>query len=176
MSESQWWYLFHKEVKSCDSTTLVLDLTISKPGLKAVSSNASLGWRVRFFGRDDPGFLKEEVRTYPMAPMSPINSPTFFCFHDYSLCYVKMFVQDKLTVSSKKIATCIFGYIGERNRKDTRETRKQQRLVGEMLVEGHCWLVTMKSRAASRDEGSGLLDSEKPSALSISERDKDGTG
>jgi hypothetical protein len=43
MSEGQWWYLFHKEVKSCDSTTLVLDLTISKPGLKAVSSNASLG-------------------------------------------------------------------------------------------------------------------------------------
>ncbi len=32
-----------------------------KPGLIAVSSNASPGWTVRFFGGDDLGFLKERI-------------------------------------------------------------------------------------------------------------------
>ncbi len=38
---------------------LVHNLTISNPGLKAVSSNASRGSTVRLFGGDDRGFLKE---------------------------------------------------------------------------------------------------------------------
>jgi hypothetical protein len=40
--------------------TLVNDLTISNPGLKAVFSNGSPGSIVRFFGDDDWGFWKRE--------------------------------------------------------------------------------------------------------------------
>ncbi len=58
---------------------LVWRLTISNPGLKALSSNASPGWTVRFFfGSYDRDFLKDGVKNYPMTPMSPLNSPTFF--------------------------------------------------------------------------------------------------
>ncbi len=43
---------------------LVKNLTISNTGLKAVSSNASSGWTVRFFFEgDDWGFLKKGVKT-----------------------------------------------------------------------------------------------------------------
>jgi hypothetical protein len=46
-----------------------------------------------FFGGDDRGSLKEGVKTYLMAPMSPLNSPIFFflfflssfCLHFYSI-------------------------------------------------------------------------------------------
>jgi hypothetical protein len=58
---------------------LVQTLTVSNHGLKAVSSNASPGWKVRFFGDDDLGFPKDGVKTYLMAPISPHNSPAFFC-------------------------------------------------------------------------------------------------
>ncbi len=33
---------------------------------------------VRVFGGDDGGFLKQEVKTYWMASISPLNSPFFF--------------------------------------------------------------------------------------------------
>ncbi len=39
-----------------------------------------------FYGSDDRGFLKEGVKTYLMAPMSPLVSHKFFfCLHIYSL-------------------------------------------------------------------------------------------
>jgi hypothetical protein len=39
-----------------------------------------------FFLGEHRGFLKEGVKIYRMAPMSPLNSPTFFfCLHIYSL-------------------------------------------------------------------------------------------
>ncbi len=36
-----------------------------------------LAERFVFFESDDRGFLKEGAKTYLMAPMSPLNSPTF---------------------------------------------------------------------------------------------------
>ncbi len=59
---------------------MVWNLTISNPGLKAVSSNASPGWTVCFFGGDDRGFLKEGVKTRSndINVASWINSPTLF--------------------------------------------------------------------------------------------------
>jgi hypothetical protein len=49
--------------------------------------NASFGLTVRFWG-EHRGFLEEGVKTYRMAPMSPLNSPTFFVctsvVYDYS--------------------------------------------------------------------------------------------
>ncbi len=59
MSESHWWYLFHKEVKSLDSTTWFRIWQFQTLASKAVSSNASPGWTVRFLGGNDRGFLKE---------------------------------------------------------------------------------------------------------------------
>jgi hypothetical protein len=55
MSESLWWNPFHKEVKSWDSTTCFRIRQFQTPGLKAVSSNASPGWTVRFFEVGDHG-------------------------------------------------------------------------------------------------------------------------
>jgi hypothetical protein len=45
--------------------------------------------RFVFLGGDDRGFLKEGVKAYRMASMSPLNSPTFFCFQffDFSHLY-----------------------------------------------------------------------------------------
>jgi hypothetical protein len=57
---------------------LVYDLTISNPGLKAVSSTASPGSTIRFLEGGDQSFLKEGVKIYQMAPMSPFNLPTLF--------------------------------------------------------------------------------------------------
>jgi hypothetical protein len=52
-----------------------------------VFSNASPGLPVRFLGGEHRGFLKEGVKTYQMAPISPLNSFFFFfCLHIYSLC------------------------------------------------------------------------------------------
>ncbi len=61
-------------------------MTISNPGWKHVSSNASSDWTVCFFGNVDRAFPKEGAKTYQIAPMSPFNSPIFFCLHIYSLC------------------------------------------------------------------------------------------
>jgi hypothetical protein len=50
MLESHWGYLFYKELKSWDSSTWFRIWQFQTPGLKAVSSNASLGWTVHFLG------------------------------------------------------------------------------------------------------------------------------
>jgi hypothetical protein len=51
-------------------------LTVSNPGLKAVSSNASRGLTIRlFFAGDYWGFQKEGAKTHQMAPMLPLITP-----------------------------------------------------------------------------------------------------
>jgi hypothetical protein len=50
MSESHWWYLFHKDVKSSSSTTWFRIRQFQNLAKNAVSSNASPGWTVRFLG------------------------------------------------------------------------------------------------------------------------------
>ncbi len=60
MSESHWLYLFHKEVKSWDSTTWFRIWRFQTPGLKAVSSNLSPGWTVCFLGLMIGVFWKRE--------------------------------------------------------------------------------------------------------------------
>ncbi len=56
---------------------LVSNLTISNPGIKAISSKASPGSRtVRFFWSENLRFLKRGVKICLMAPMSPLHSPT----------------------------------------------------------------------------------------------------
>ncbi len=52
--------------------------TFSNHCSNAIFSNASPGLMVHFSGGEHRGFLKEGVKTYWMAPMSPLNSPTFF--------------------------------------------------------------------------------------------------
>jgi hypothetical protein len=49
-----------------------------KPRLKSGVLECIISWlSSSFFWYDDRGFLEEEVKTYIMAPMSPLNSPTF---------------------------------------------------------------------------------------------------
>jgi hypothetical protein len=85
MSESYWWYLFPKLVKSWNSTTCFRNLTNKNQDLKALSSNAYLGWMLRFFGNDKRGFWKREAR--PICADTYIGSSTlkFFCLHIYVL-------------------------------------------------------------------------------------------
>jgi hypothetical protein len=85
ISESHWWNLFHKEVKSWESTTWHSNLTISNPGLKRYPQMHLLAERLVFVC-NDRGFLKEGVKTCVMAPISPLNSPNFNqSSHPYSL-------------------------------------------------------------------------------------------
>jgi hypothetical protein len=58
----------------------VYDLAISNHRSNAVFSDASRGSTVCFLGDEHLGFLKEEVNTYRMASMSPLNSQSFFFF------------------------------------------------------------------------------------------------
>ncbi len=88
-SESHWWYLLHKEVKSWDSTIWFRIWQNQTPGLKAVSSKFKCiytGGTVSFLGGDDQGFLWEGVMTYLMAPLSPLANFSFR-HHIYSLCF-----------------------------------------------------------------------------------------
>jgi hypothetical protein len=51
-----------------------------KPRLKSGIFKCISWLNGSFFGCDDPGFLKERVKTYLIAPRSPLNSPIFFSF------------------------------------------------------------------------------------------------
>ncbi len=66
-------------MNSWDSTSWFRIWRSQTPGLKAVSSNASPGWTIRSLVGD--GRVKEGVESYRMEPMSPLNSPHFFCLH-----------------------------------------------------------------------------------------------
>jgi hypothetical protein len=61
---------------------VLYNLAISNPGdfLAAVSLNASSGWTIWFFEGEDRNMPKEGVKTYVIAPMSPLNSSLFFIF------------------------------------------------------------------------------------------------
>jgi hypothetical protein len=77
MSESRWWNPYQKEVKKCGSTTRLRHLQFQNPAKKRhLRMNLVAEWFV-FWG-DAWGFLKEGVKTHRMAPISPLNSPTFF--------------------------------------------------------------------------------------------------
>ncbi len=58
---------------------------ISKPLLKCSICICTSWLNGSFFGGEHRGFLKEGVKAYQIAPMSPLNSSTFFCLHIYSL-------------------------------------------------------------------------------------------
>ncbi len=59
---------------------------ISKPLLKC-SILKCISWlSASFFGGEHRGFLKKGVKTYRMAPMSPLNSPTFFVCYSLRFC------------------------------------------------------------------------------------------
>ncbi len=71
MSGSYWWYQFHKEGKDWDSIQPDLEFDKVKPRLKGTILNCIFWLRGLFFAGDEHGFLKEGVKTYQMAPMSP---------------------------------------------------------------------------------------------------------
>jgi hypothetical protein len=86
ISESHWWHLFHKEVKSLDSTTWFRIWRSHTPALKLYLQMHLLAeLNSLLFGGDNCSFLVEEVKTYLMAPMPSINSSTVVCLHIYSL-------------------------------------------------------------------------------------------
>jgi hypothetical protein len=71
-----WWYLFHKLVKRSFSTAP----DILKPLLKC-SILKCISWlNGSFFGGEHRGFLKEGVKTYQTAPMSPSSQLANFLF------------------------------------------------------------------------------------------------
>jgi hypothetical protein len=84
MSKSDWWYLFHKEVEKNETLQHGLKFDNFKPRLKS-GIFIWISWLNGSFLGDDWVFLKEEVKTYLMTPMSPLNSLTFFCLHSSHL-------------------------------------------------------------------------------------------
>jgi hypothetical protein len=62
-----------------------LEIGKSQPRSKVGNFECMLWLNGSFFGIEHWGFLKEGVKTYLMAPMSPLNSPTFFHRRIYSL-------------------------------------------------------------------------------------------
>ncbi len=81
-SGSHWWYLFHKEVKSWDSSSWFTIWRFQTPAQKRYLQTHLLAERFVFFFfivGDDRGFPKEGVKTYLTAvPISLPKSPTFF--------------------------------------------------------------------------------------------------
>jgi hypothetical protein len=74
-AESHWWHLFHKKVKSWDSTTRFRIWQFQTPAWKQYLQMHLLAERfVFFFAGDNRDFLKEGVKAYLIAPISP----TFF--------------------------------------------------------------------------------------------------
>jgi hypothetical protein len=61
MSESHWWYLFHKEVKSRDFTTWFRFCDF-KPQLESSIFKSIFWLNGSILGGDDHGFLKREAR------------------------------------------------------------------------------------------------------------------
>ncbi len=124
MSETHWWYLFHKKSEELRLYNLVLNLTISNLGLKTVSSNAPPGWTVCFLGVMTR-FLTERVNIYLLEPMSPLNSPTYFCLHKFTsiVCYgIYKVVQRPITkillsTYRKRDLCCITIFIDAQNKK-----------------------------------------------------------
>ncbi len=81
MSESHWWYRFHKEVKSWGSTTWFRIWQFQSIIFKCISwLNGSYFWGVN---GDDRGFLKEGVENYLMVPTKTCQ--LFICLRIYSL-------------------------------------------------------------------------------------------
>jgi hypothetical protein len=79
MSESHWWNLFCKKWRA-ETLQPGLEFDNFKPQLKSGIFKCISWLKCSFiFGGDDQGFLKAGVKTYLIAPMSPLNnSPTCF--------------------------------------------------------------------------------------------------
>jgi hypothetical protein len=79
-------------------------LTFSNHCSNVLFSNASPGLTACFFGGEHRVFLKDGVKTYRMAPMSPFNSAIFFCLHIYSL-WVSILSSDKNCITGLDAST-----------------------------------------------------------------------
>jgi hypothetical protein len=87
-SKRPWWHIFHRYKWRDETLQPGLELDNLKPGLESSIFKCILWLKGSFFGDDDRGFLKEGVKTYKMALMWPLNSPTFFYLHIYSLWWL----------------------------------------------------------------------------------------
>ncbi len=76
MSESHWWYPFYNEVERTDSTTW-FRVDNFKPRFRSGIFKCISWLNGSFFEGDELGLLKLGVKTYLMAPMSPLHSSTF---------------------------------------------------------------------------------------------------
>ncbi len=80
------WARYQKTIDSICSTKKwkaetpqpALEIDTFKPWLQSGNFKCISLLNGSFFGGDDRGFLKERIKTYLMALMSPPNSPTFF--------------------------------------------------------------------------------------------------
>ncbi len=94
LSDLAWWqrairciyYLFTNKWRA-ETLQLGLEFHNFKPRLTTDGIFKCISWLNGSFLGWYWGFLKEAVKTYLVAPMSPLNSSTFFCLHIYSLCF-----------------------------------------------------------------------------------------
>ncbi len=83
MSESHWWYLFHKEVKSWDSTTWFRIWQFQTPAETLYLQMHLLAERFVFRGWWSWFFERGCKDLSNGTNMQPLHSPTFFCLHIY---------------------------------------------------------------------------------------------
>jgi hypothetical protein len=88
MSESHRWTVVSISQKSEKRRlySLLYDLIISNPGLKATTSNASPGWTILLLGMMTKGFWKRELIPIDWYQCRSWTSQLYFCLHIYSIC------------------------------------------------------------------------------------------
>ncbi len=72
-------------VSHMSEAQLLYSPDIFRPLLNAVFSNASPGLTVSFFEGEDRSSLKDGVKTYRMAPISPLYSRSIVSLYLYSM-------------------------------------------------------------------------------------------
>ncbi len=76
LSESLLLYLFQEEVKKAEILQRGLKFDSFKPRLKSCIFKCISWLNGLYFGGDERDFLKEGLKIYLIAPMSPLNMPT----------------------------------------------------------------------------------------------------
>ncbi len=87
MSESRWWCLLLYFTKKWRAETQQHSSGFAnfKPRFESGIFKCISWLNGSFFEGDDRGFLREGVNIYQMAPMSPHDSPSFFCLRIFNL-------------------------------------------------------------------------------------------
>jgi hypothetical protein len=119
-----------------------LEFDIFKPRLKSGIFKCIFWLNGSFFGGDDRGFLKEVVKTYLMAPMSLLDSPTLFSVFSSIVRVLIMSASQQSVPDKKKIARWRLVMSVEALSRFLSRSASLWREEGHQLLPRHCRLQT----------------------------------